>query len=61
MHHAELRVPAEPHPVLAPVTADLGRELVVVLPLEGPLVGDRDLLDEVEGIAAGLFFGFGSQ
>jgi hypothetical protein len=31
--------------------ADLGRELVVVLPVKRPFVGDRDLLDQVQRVA----------
>ena len=55
VHHAEFGMPAEPHPILAPMAVDLGRQLVVVLPVERPFVGDRDLLDEVDRIAGGLF------
>jgi hypothetical protein len=60
VHDAELGVPAEPHAVLAPVAADLGRELIVVLPLKWPFVGNRDLLDQIQRIAR-RGFGLGGK
>jgi hypothetical protein len=42
------------------VAVDLGRELIVVLPLKRPFVGNRDLLDQIQRIAR-RGFGFGGK
>ena len=45
-------MPGEPELVVAPLAGDLGRQLLVGLAVERPVVGDRQLLDQIERVGA---------
>ena len=51
MHRADLLLPHEIKSIIAPATGNLDDQLLLAGPVMRPVIGDDNLLDEVDGIS----------
>src|SRR3954453_6556571 len=51
MQRAELLLPQEVHPVIAPPAGDLHDHLLLAGPVMGPVIGEDDFFDQIDRIA----------